>query len=147
MISNHSDRAEALAERLFDATVGALELFSVYLGAELGLYRALDEHDDLDCRELAERAGIAERYAQEWLEQQAVAGFVSVEDADAGVDERRFRLSPEHARVLAHPDDPLHVAPFAHLLVGIGGVLSRVADAYRTGGGVPYAAYGKAFRH
>ena len=34
------DRAEALAERLSDATIGTLELFSVYLGTELGLYRA-----------------------------------------------------------------------------------------------------------
>jgi hypothetical protein len=36
-----ADRAAVLAERLFGATVGALELFSVYLGAELGLYRRL----------------------------------------------------------------------------------------------------------
>jgi SAM-dependent methyltransferase len=49
--------------------------------------------------------------------------------------------------VLAHPDDPAHVAPFAHMLAGIGGVLPRVADTYRTGGGVPYEAYGPAFRH
>ena len=32
------DRTDALAERLFGATIGALELFCVYLGAELGLY-------------------------------------------------------------------------------------------------------------
>src|SRR5919108_6195027 len=54
---------------------------------------------------------------------------------------------PNHADVLVDPDDPAHVAPFAHLLAGIGGVLPRVADAYRTGAGVPYEAYGRAFRH
>jgi SAM-dependent methyltransferase len=62
-------------------------------------------------------------------------------------DERRYALAPDHARVLAHPDDPAHVAPFAHMLAGIGGVLPQVADAYRTGCGVPYRAYGQAFRH
>jgi hypothetical protein len=67
------DRAGALAERLFGATLGALELFSVYLGAELGLYRTLAEHGPLAPAALGERAGIAERYAREWLEQQAVA--------------------------------------------------------------------------
>src|ERR671923_383802 len=56
-------------------------------------------------------------------------------------------LGAEHARVLADPDDAAHVAPFAHLLAGIGQVLPRVAEAYRTGGGVPYDAYGRAFRH
>src|ERR671917_172182 len=53
----------------------------------------------------------------------------------------------DHARVLLHADDLAHVAPFAHLLAGIGGVLPRVAEAYRTGGGVPYEEYGRAFRH
>ena len=139
--------ADALAERLFGATLGALELFSVYLGAELGLYRALGEHGPLTVAELADRAGIAPRYAQEWLEQQAVASLLEVEDTAAPADERRFSLSAEHARVLCHPDDLAHVAPFAHMMAGIGQVLPRVVDAYRTGGGVPYHAYGRDFRH
>ncbi len=136
-----TDRSDALVERLFEATLGALEVFSVYLGAELGLYEALERHGPLTVDELAERAGIAPRYAREWLEQQAVAGFLEVDDA------RRFALAPDHARVLAHPDDLAHVAPFAHMLAGIGGVLPRVAEAYRSGGGVPYEAYGREFRH
>jgi 2-polyprenyl-3-methyl-5-hydroxy-6-metoxy-1,4-benzoquinol methylase len=142
-----ADRAEALAERLFGATLGALELFSVYLGAELGLYRTLAGYGPLTPAELGERAGVVERYAREWLEQQAVAGLVEVEDAAAGAHERRYRLPAAHARVLCDPDDLLHVAPFAHTIAGIGGVLPQVAHAYRTGGGVPYHAYGRDFRH
>ena len=142
-----SDRSDALAERLFGATIGALEMYSVYLGSELGLYRALEEHGALSAGELAHQTGIAPRYAREWLEQQAVAGLLEVEDADAGADARRYRLAPDHARVLAHPDDLAHVAPFAHLLVGIAQVLPRVVQAYRTGEGVPYSDYGRDFRH
>jgi 2-polyprenyl-3-methyl-5-hydroxy-6-metoxy-1,4-benzoquinol methylase len=33
------------------------------------------------------------------------------------------------------------------MIAGIGQVLPRVVDAYRTGGGVPYHAYGRDFRH
>lgn len=142
-----SDPADALAERLFSATLGALELYSVYLGAELGLYRTLAEHGPLTHDEAAQRAGIAPRYAREWLEQQAVAGLVDVEHPDAPDDARRYALDPDSARVLADADDPAHVAPFAHMLVGIGGVMGDVARAFRTGGGVPYAAYGTDFRH
>jgi 2-polyprenyl-3-methyl-5-hydroxy-6-metoxy-1,4-benzoquinol methylase len=136
------DRTDALAERLFGATLGALELFSIYLGTELGLYHALTQRGPLTYGELADRAGIAPRYAQEWLEQQAVAGLLDVEHRDAPAAARRYALAPEHARVLIDPDDPAHVAPFAHMLAGIGGVLPRVADAYRAGSGIPYA-----FRH
>jgi 2-polyprenyl-3-methyl-5-hydroxy-6-metoxy-1,4-benzoquinol methylase len=97
---------------------------------------------------LAEAAGISPRYAREWLEQQAVAGFIEVDDRHgaAQADERRYSIDPEHARVLADPDDTSHVAPFAHMLAGIGGVLPRVVDAYRTGEGVPYQDYGRDFR-
>ena len=139
--------ATSLAERLFGATLGALELFSVYLGAELGLYRALALHGPQTPSELADRAGIAPRYAQEWLEQQAVAGLLDVRDPEAPADRRRYALDGEHARVLAEPDDAAHVAPFAHMLAGIGQVLPRIVDAYRTGAGVPYHVYGRDFRH
>jgi SAM-dependent methyltransferase len=142
-----TDPTDALAERLFAATLGTLELFSIYLGAELGLYRTLEKRGPSTPAELAERAGIAPRYAREWLEQQAVAGLLDVEDTTAAADARRYALAPEHARVLAHAEDPAHLAPFAHMLAGIGGALAGVIDAYRTGGGVPYAAYGEAFRH
>ena len=141
------DRSDALVERLFGATIGALELFSIYLGGELGLYRALEAHGPLTAPQLAERAQIDRRYAREWLEQQAVAGLIDALDQHAAPDERRFALPADHARVLAHPDDEAHLAPMAHMIAGIGGVLPRLAAAYRSGEGVPYAAYGDAFRH
>jgi SAM-dependent methyltransferase len=141
------DRTDTLADRLFGAALGALELYSVYLGAELGLYRALDEHGPLIGRELAEQAGIDPRYAREWLEQQAVAGLIEVEDTGAPPEERLYALAADHAPVLVESEDLAHVAPFAHMVAGIGRVLPEVAAAYRTGGGVAYEAYGRDFRH
>src|SRR5262249_16610162 len=61
---------DILAERFIDSAIPALELLSVHLGLELGLYRALD--GGATETELATRAGIALRYAREWLEQQTV---------------------------------------------------------------------------
>jgi methylase of polypeptide subunit release factors len=145
--TNATDRSEALVERLFGATIGALELFSVYLGAELGLYRALDHKQDLNAHEVSALAGIHERYAREWLEQQAVAGLIEVDYAQADAATRRYRLREEYARVLGRDGDPAHVAPFAHMIAGIGAVIERVADAYRSGRGVPYELYGSAFRY
>ena len=145
MTSIAPSTTDALVERLFGATLGALELFSVYLGVELGLYRTLERDGALTPQELADRAGIDPRYAREWLEQQAVAGLLEVDDAARPT--APLRSPPSTPASLFHADDPAHVAPFAHMLAGIGGVLPRVADAYRTGGGVPYEAYGVEFRH
>ena len=138
------DRRDALVERLFGATIGTLELFGVYLGDRLGLYAALAGADALDPDDLARRAGIAPRYAREWLEQQAVAGILDVDDAESGT--RRYRLPAEHAEVLIDAESPNYLAPFASLLAGIGGVLPDVVDAYRTGGGVPFSKYGADLR-
>jgi 2-polyprenyl-3-methyl-5-hydroxy-6-metoxy-1,4-benzoquinol methylase len=140
-------RSDQLVERLFSATIDALELFSVYLGSELGLYAALAADGPATAPRLAARAGIAERYAREWLEQQAVAGLLDVAEADDDPLARVYALPADHARVLADPDDAAHVAPFGHLIAGIGGVIEQVAAAYRSGEGVPFAAYGRVFRH
>ena len=139
---------ERLTERLIQSALHALELNGVFLGKRLGLYTALRAAPDgLTSGGLAAAAGIAERYAREWLEQQAVAGFLRVDSAAADALERRYWLPPEHAGVLEDATHPAHVAPLAEMVAGIGAVLPQVVDAYRTGGGVPYEAYGGDFRH
>ena len=134
---------DELVERLFSSTVGALELLSVYLGVRLGLYEAMTA-GAATSDELAERAGIHPRYAREWLEQQAVAGFVSATGDDAA--SRRFTLPAPYHPPLTGVEDPSFVAPFALLVAGIGEVLPALVDAYRTGGGVPFADYGADLR-
>lgn len=136
----------SLDERLFAATVGTLELFGVYIGRRLGLYRILTDRGPLTADELAASAGIHPRYAREWLEQQAVAAILSVDAADASADQRRYALPEAHHGVLVDPDDAAHVAPFAEMVVGLASTLDQVVDAYRNGGGVGFAEYGRALR-
>ena len=73
-ISTDDDPREVLAGRLVDGLTGAMETLGVYLGVELGLYRALNDLGEATEAEVANQAGVAPRYAREWLEQQAVAG-------------------------------------------------------------------------
>ena len=137
---------DALADRLFNSTIGALELFHIYLGERLGLYRALATSGPVTVAELASAAGINRRYAREWLEQQAVAGILFVESGPAGAEGRRYSLPPGHAEVLDHPDSASFLAPAARAIVAIGSVMPLVMEAFRTGEGVPYAAYGADMR-
>ncbi len=136
---------DALVDRLFEATIGALELCSVHIGWRLGLYEALAAHGAVTASELSAHAAIDERYAREWLEQQAVAALLAVDDA-ADPAARRFRLPEGHAEVLADPDSAAYVAPFAPMLAGIAAALPDVVAAYATGDGVPYERYGRDFR-
>jgi 2-polyprenyl-3-methyl-5-hydroxy-6-metoxy-1,4-benzoquinol methylase len=121
-------------------------MFGVYVGTRLGLYEQLSTHGRVTAPELAGFAGIHPRYAREWLEQQAVAGFLTVDDVTHHPDERRYELPADHLGALANPDDPAHAAPFADMLIGVARALDDVVEAYRSGGGVPYPRYGAAFR-
>jgi 2-polyprenyl-3-methyl-5-hydroxy-6-metoxy-1,4-benzoquinol methylase len=111
------------------------------------LYERLSKGDALTPAELAAACKIHPRYAREWLEQQAVAGVLTVDDASAPAERRRYTLPANHAAVVADARRPEHLAPLARMIVGIGGVIDQVVTAYRTGGGVPYARYGPDFRH
>src|ERR671917_503595 len=139
-------RREALVERVFGSAIGLMELLSIYVGERLGLYRALADGGAATAPELAAATATNERYAREWLEQQAVAGILEVEDERAEPEARRFRLPEGHDEVLLERDSLYYVAPFAQQMVGLTRPLPAVLEAYRTGGGVPYPEYGEDMR-
>ena len=74
---------DELSEHLFGSTLGALDVLSIHIGDQFGLYDALHRKGPLTASQTAEHSGMHPRYAREWLEQQCVAGLVNVEDASA----------------------------------------------------------------
>jgi 2-polyprenyl-3-methyl-5-hydroxy-6-metoxy-1,4-benzoquinol methylase len=132
---------EALAGRLFEAGLGAFEICCVHLGVRLGLYRALADAPSLTPVELAATAGIDARYAREWCEQQAAAGYLTTGDT-TDPDRRRYTLPAGSTPVLLDPDSPAHLAPLGGFVESIGRVFPALERAYRDGTGVPYADYG-----
>jgi 2-polyprenyl-3-methyl-5-hydroxy-6-metoxy-1,4-benzoquinol methylase len=136
-----SGSAEALVERLFGAVLGFNEVYMVYIGDRLGLYGALRERGASTPAELAGATGTDERYLREWLEQQAVAGILEVDDAGAEPGARRYSLPEGHAEVLTDRDSLNYMAAFARMMVGMTGPLPALLEAFRSGAGVPYADF------
>src|SRR5687768_16604599 len=137
-----SPTAEEFSQRLLDAILGAQFVQAAYLGDRLGYYRALAQAGSLTAPEIASRTGTAGRYAREWLEHQAVAGILTVDEPGAAPDERRFALPAGPAEVLTDPASPAHVLPMARMVGGLGQHLDELVEAYRTGRGVSWAAFG-----
>jgi protein-L-isoaspartate O-methyltransferase/predicted transcriptional regulator len=140
--ADEDGRRDALADRLFKSMIESAELASVWLGLRLRLYEVLREHGPATVAELAERGGIDARYAREWLEQQAVAGLLDVEDATQDAEARRYRLPGAHADVLLDADHPAHAGATAYWMGSLAEVLQRIPDIYRSGAGLPYPEYG-----
>jgi 2-polyprenyl-3-methyl-5-hydroxy-6-metoxy-1,4-benzoquinol methylase len=138
---DEAKQRDELVGRVFGAFIGALDLASVYLGDKLGLYAALVTAPATST-DLARRAGISERYAREWLEQQAVTGILTVDNASADADARVYALPRGHAEALLDRDSPASATPMAIFLEPIGRMLPRLVTAYRTGEGIPWSEYG-----
>jgi ubiquinone/menaquinone biosynthesis C-methylase UbiE len=141
------ERRDALVERLFLAAVGAADVFGVYLGDRLGLYRLLSERKPATSVELASAANLSERYVREWLEQQAASSILTVEDAGADAKERRYSLPSGHDEALLDEHSLNYIAPIGRLVVACLRPIDSLLDAFRTGDGVPYAAYGADLHH
>ncbi|SOD95752.1 class I SAM-dependent methyltransferase [Blastococcus haudaquaticus] len=130
-----------LADRLVAAVTGAFEAAAVDLGDRLGWYRALAD-GPATAPQLAARTGSDARYAREWLEQQAVAGYLTVDDVHAGPDERCYTLPDEHRAVLVDETAPEYAVPLARVAMTFTRNVPRLADAYRSGGGLSWADMG-----
>jgi 2-polyprenyl-3-methyl-5-hydroxy-6-metoxy-1,4-benzoquinol methylase len=141
-MSDSTERRDALVERLFMSAIGAFDLFSVYLGDRLGLYRILAEQGAMTSRELAAAAGVHERCAREWLEQQAASELLEL-DTNGDGGERRFSLPEGHEEALLDTSSLSYIAPMARAVLASVRPIDAVLAAFRTGEGVPYADYGE----
>lgn len=134
--------ADALLGRIFDSLVNTLELFCLHIGDQLGFYRVLHESGPATSEELAARAGTAERYTREWLEQQATAGVLTCDNPEADAAARRYALPPEYAPVLVERDNLSFALGMTQIAAGAVAPLPELLAAFCTGAGVPYAGYG-----
>ncbi|HVJ54142.1 MAG TPA: class I SAM-dependent methyltransferase [Aliidongia sp.] len=110
---------------------GALSVSLVRIGDRLGLYKALHRGGPMSPAELAKAAGIAERYAREWLSHQAASGYLSYDPASG-----KFTLPPEQAMVFADPDSPVYMQGGFEVAVAMMENQASVEAAFRTGKGV-----------
>lgn len=133
----------AFQARFLESAAGAAEMACVHLGHSLGYYRSLDK--PRTAAQLARMTGTDARYAREWVEQQANAGYLECNDKTAPAHQRKYHLNPELAPVLADEDSTDYLVPLASLCVAAQAPMAELTKAYRTGAGVPYRKYGAAF--
>jgi SAM-dependent methyltransferase len=119
----------------------------VHLGLRLGLYAALHEQGPATAPELAAAAGADARYTREWLEHQAVAGFLHCLDATDAADRRSYALPGGVAEALFDPTSPAFMGPLPQAVLSVTRVLDDLEHAYRTGAGVAFHRYGEGLSH
>lgn len=139
-------RRDEFIGRFMENAAGTMNIFAMYIGDRLGLYRGLFEMGPATAAELGAYTRTNPRYLREWLEHQTVNSVLEVLDADLPASDRRYRLPEAHAEPLIQCDSLNYIIPMAQLIAGVVHPLAEIVEAYRSGKGVPYSSYGGDFR-
>lgn len=130
------DAVARFAFRVWSYKQGEMVSLLIHLGDRLGLYRALDGAGPRTAAQLAADTGLHERWLLEWLRGNAAAELLATSDGDT------FELTPEGAAVLAREHSSLRFAAGAFGAPLEPDVVDALADAFRTGLGLPYDRLG-----
>ncbi len=106
------------------------------IGHQTGLFDAMANLPASTSRQIAEAAGLNERYVREWLGAMVVGRVVKYDPLEG-----TFRLPPEHAVWLTRAAKMNNLAREAQTVAMLGEVEQGIVQSFRTGGGVPYSAY------
>lgn len=130
------NEAQAFAERLCGVLdAGALALM-LSIGHRAGLFDAMQRLGFAGSAEIADEAGLHERYVREWLGAMTTGGIVAYQPST-----HRYRLPPAHAASLTRAARLHNLAATAQWIPLLAGVEDDVLACFERGGGVPAAAY------
>ncbi|MEA3276592.1 MAG: class I SAM-dependent methyltransferase [Pseudomonadota bacterium] len=132
------DPTEAFAERMIDMLNAGATALMTSLGHRAGLFDTMADLPPATSAEIADAAGLNERYVREWLGAMVAADVVELDGPDG-----RYRLPPAHAACLTRRSAPDNVAVFAQYIPLLGQVEDEILTCFQQGGGVPYERYGR----
>jgi SAM-dependent methyltransferase len=112
---------------------GAALCFGIWLGDELGLYRAMSGNGAMTSDEVAGKTGCNARLVREWLDGQVAGGLV---DRAPGSDQ--YELSFEGTLALADDSSPAFVARGMNAFGSLFIDLEKIAAAFRGDGAMSW---------
>jgi len=130
------ERSKEFMGRIMQMLNGSATVQMISLGNRVGLFDAMAGMEPATSAQIADAAGLRERYVREWLGGMVVGGIVEY-DAAAGT----YLLPAEHASCLTTAVGPRNLSTMAKSLFSTGSAEPLVAECFRNGGGVPYTEY------
>jgi len=130
------DTVEAFGKRLLDIINHGAIGIGLSVGHRTGLFDQMAGREGGTSMDIAQGAGLDERYVREWLGAMVTAPIVDHEPTSG-----RSSLPTEHAALLTRAASPDNMAVTAQWLAILAGVEDRIVECFHTGGGVPYEAF------
>ncbi|MCZ6707425.1 MAG: class I SAM-dependent methyltransferase [Chloroflexi bacterium] len=115
---------------------GAATALGLSVGHRTGAFDTMSGLAPSSSQQIADAAGLNERYVREWLNGMVVGGVVDY-DAASG----NYSLPAEHAASLTRAAGPGNIASMTQFLPLVAGVEDEIVDVFAKGGGVPYSSF------
>ncbi|MEQ9488381.1 MAG: class I SAM-dependent methyltransferase [Alphaproteobacteria bacterium] len=131
-----TDKAEAFAERVGEMLDAGAAAAMISLGHRLGLFNTLADLTPSTSVEIANAAGLAERYVREWLAAMVTAGILEYQPKNA-----TYYLPEEHAACLTRDATLGNLAVYAQHIALFGKIEDRTIHIMETGEGTGYGDY------
>jgi ubiquinone/menaquinone biosynthesis C-methylase UbiE len=129
-------RVEEFAGRMLGILNDGFLTLAVSLGHRTGLFDTMATLPPSTSEEVADVAGLDERYVREWLAAMTTGGIVE-HDPDTDT----YELPPERAASLTRAAGADNLAAFALYIPVLSQVEDSLVTCFERGGGVPYSEY------
>ena len=110
----------------------------ISIGHRTGLFDTMAGLDPSTSQQIADAAGLNERYVREWLGAMVTGGVVEYDR-----ESRHYSLPPEHAASITRGAGPGNLASWTQFVGFLAAVEDPIIESFRNGGGVPYSSYPK----
>jgi SAM-dependent methyltransferase len=126
--------AQDFTRKLLGIYTGGVLTKLIDIGYQTGLFEAAAQ-GPATSQQLAERAGLEERYVREWLGAMATSGIFTHDAA-----RNSYALPPTHAQSLTGAA-ARNVSPMSGMIDHFAKHLPGLVKCFREGGGIPYSQY------
>jgi len=129
-------KTQQFAARISGAIDSASVALLLSIGHQTALFDTLAELPPATSVQVADAAGLDERYVREWL-----AGVVSAQIVDYDAATQTYALPSEHAAALIRAAGPGNLARIAQFIPLLAEVEQKMIGCFRAGGGLAYTDY------
>jgi SAM-dependent methyltransferase len=130
------EATQQFAERITGAIDDASLALLLSIGHQTGLFDTMAELPPATSAQIADAAGLNERYVREWL-----GGVVAAQVIAYDPEAETYTLPRDHAAVLTRAAGPDNLARVAQFIPLLGEVEQKIVGCFRAGGGLPYSDY------
>ena len=130
------ETTEEFTQRIVATLDGASLTILLSIGHQTGLLDTMVRLGPATSAQIAEAAGLNERYVREWL-----GGMTTGHVVDYDAEAATYSLPAHRADVLTRAAGPNNLAVVAQFLPLLGEVEQKIIGCFRAGGGLPYSEF------